>query len=302
MSSSDAYADAATTAVIIVAAIVVFTALCFLMHKLVRSFACTMTDLVGDNVAMALVALGAMLTAVLIWFLMRKYHRDHPRLLATPTQIATPPTSATPDISAHRPSPPAPHAETNAEGAVPKKPPSGNGTVDKAPAAKAAEADAKRRSGGASKHRKGSLDSSKASTATERPTRDTRKHKAKKGGKTAISPVDSGIIRRTKMKQLKPASPPKEALPTNAASDTSTTAAGSSHAADGSGASPPRQDAAPVAEPRSSEAKAVVERVVVAPSYAADRQVDENIREARAIVERRASRVSLVPAPPHQLT
>ncbi|XP_077526061.1 uncharacterized protein LOC144137915 [Haemaphysalis longicornis] len=98
-----------------------------------------------------------------------------------------------------------------------------------------------------------------------------------------------GIIRRSKKKQLKPASPPKEALPTNAASDTSTTAAASSQAADGSGASPPWHDAAPGAEPRSSEAKAVAEQVVVAPSDAADRQVEENIREARAVAERRLS-------------
>ncbi|XP_075557464.1 uncharacterized protein LOC142589766 isoform X2 [Dermacentor variabilis] len=48
-----------------------------------------MTGVFGDALAMALVAIGAVLIALLIWLLMRKYNREYPRE-AEPSRIATP--------------------------------------------------------------------------------------------------------------------------------------------------------------------------------------------------------------------
>ncbi|XP_050029598.1 uncharacterized protein [Dermacentor andersoni] len=48
-----------------------------------------MTGVFGDTLAMALVAIGAVLIALLIWLLMRKYNREYPRE-GDPWRIATP--------------------------------------------------------------------------------------------------------------------------------------------------------------------------------------------------------------------
>ncbi|KAH7949967.1 hypothetical protein HPB49_017811 [Dermacentor silvarum] len=57
-----------------------------------------MTGLFGDTIAMALVAIGSVLLALLIWLLMRKYNREHPRNVE-PSRIATPGTR-TPETTA----------------------------------------------------------------------------------------------------------------------------------------------------------------------------------------------------------
>lgn len=57
-----------------------------------------MTGLFGDTIAMTLVAIGSVLLALLIWLLMRKYNREHPRNVE-PSRIATPGTR-TPETTA----------------------------------------------------------------------------------------------------------------------------------------------------------------------------------------------------------
>lgn len=254
---------------------------------------------------MVLVFLGGVLTAVLIWLLMRKYNRDHRRDVPT-SRVVTPPTlspdSTVPIVGPfrkadadHGTSVPVivPPADETILPDVPPLPASGSPPVTQNAVADEGKATAEkqtprkqgadskhRNTGGGSKPRKGSIGGGLSAEQTKDHSRsEHRRRKTKKLDQKSPSPVDSGISKR-KSKHKHSKSQDSQATRDGAADAKATTQAPTQEP------SPPEQQTSP---PPDAEAGAAA-----GPAAETHESADPKlVKELRDIViKRRASCVS----------